>query len=58
MKHNYDLHKTFILIKKFLYKLGIIILFENASLKTAKYGLAKYAKTKTKMAKGKNKIGG
>ena len=48
-KHNYDLYKTFILIKKFLYKLGIIILFENANLKTAKYGL-----TKTQMTKAKN----
>ena len=40
------------LVKTFLYKLRIIILFENANLKTAKYGL-----TKTQMAKDKNMNG-
>ena len=41
-KHNYDLFKTFILIEKLLYKLRIIILFENAN----------YRLTKTQMEKG------
>ena len=46
MKHNYDLYKTFNLIKTSLYKFRIIVLFENANLNTAKCGLTKYAKTK------------
>ena len=39
IKHNYGLYKTFISTQKFLYKFRIVILFENAILKTAKYGL-------------------
>ena len=52
IKHNDDLYKTFILIRKFLYKFRIIILFENANLKTANMGWQKYTKAKNTNGKG------
>ena len=52
IKHNYDLYKTFIFIKKFLYKFRIIIFYEYANLKTANIGWQKYTKAKNTNGKG------
>ena len=44
IKHNYDLNKRSILIKKFLCKFRIMILIENPNLKPAKCWLTKICK--------------
>ena len=44
-KHNCDIYKRLTLIKKFLCKFKIIILFENANLKTANWADSKIYKS-------------